>query len=67
MSESDADVVLVHGGWADGSSWSKVIAGLRSERVKAVAATHADHVPMVTAPSAVVDIVLEAVRENRYG
>jgi pimeloyl-ACP methyl ester carboxylesterase len=31
-------VVLAHGGWADGSSWSKVIAGLRSERVKAVAA-----------------------------
>lgn len=31
-------VVLAHGGWADGSSWSKVIAGLRSERVKAFAA-----------------------------
>ena len=38
MSESDVGVVLAHGGWADGSSWSKVIAGLRSERVKAVAA-----------------------------
>jgi pimeloyl-ACP methyl ester carboxylesterase len=38
MSESDPGVVLAHGGWADGSSWSKVIAGLRSERVKAVAA-----------------------------
>jgi pimeloyl-ACP methyl ester carboxylesterase len=31
-------VVLVHGAWADGSSWSKVIAGLRSEGIKAVAA-----------------------------
>ena len=31
-------MALAHGGWADGSSWSKVIAGLRSEGVKAVAA-----------------------------
>jgi pimeloyl-ACP methyl ester carboxylesterase len=38
MPESDVGVVLAHGGWADGSSWSKVITGLRSERVKAVAA-----------------------------
>ena len=37
MSESDASVVLAHGAWADGSSWSKVIAGLRSESVKVVA------------------------------
>jgi pimeloyl-ACP methyl ester carboxylesterase len=38
MSETDVAVVLAHGAWADGSSWSKVIAGLRSEGVKAVAA-----------------------------
>jgi pimeloyl-ACP methyl ester carboxylesterase len=38
MPESDAGVVLAHGAWADGSSWGKVIAGLRSEGVKAVAA-----------------------------
>ena len=38
MSESDVGVVLAHGAWADGSSWSKVIAGLRSEGVNAVAA-----------------------------
>jgi pimeloyl-ACP methyl ester carboxylesterase len=30
--------VLVHGAWADGSSWAKVITGLRSKGVKAVAA-----------------------------
>jgi alpha/beta hydrolase family protein len=30
-------VVLAHAAWADGSSWNKVIAGLRSEGVKAVA------------------------------
>ena len=38
MSETDVAVVLAHGGWADGSSWSKVIAALRSEGVKAVTA-----------------------------
>ena len=38
MSEIDVAVVLAHGGWTDGSSWSKVIACLRSEGVKAVAA-----------------------------
>jgi pimeloyl-ACP methyl ester carboxylesterase len=31
-------VVLAHGAWADGSSWSKVIAGLAARGVKAVAA-----------------------------
>jgi len=38
MPETDVAVVLAHGGWADGSSWSKVIAALWSEGVKAVAA-----------------------------
>jgi hypothetical protein len=38
MSVTDAAVVLAHGAWADGSSWNKVIAALRSEGVKAVAA-----------------------------
>jgi pimeloyl-ACP methyl ester carboxylesterase len=38
MPETDVTVLLVHGGWADGSSWSKVIAALSSEGVKAVAA-----------------------------
>jgi pimeloyl-ACP methyl ester carboxylesterase len=38
VSERDVGVVLAHGGRADGSSWSKVIAGLRAEAVKAVAA-----------------------------
>lgn len=37
MSESEIRVVLTHGAWADGSSWTKVIAGLRAEGVKAVA------------------------------
>ena len=36
--ESGVAVVLAHGAWADGSSWGKVIAGLRSAGVRAVAA-----------------------------
>jgi pimeloyl-ACP methyl ester carboxylesterase len=38
MSESDMNVVLVHGAWADGSSWNKVILGLRSNGINAVTA-----------------------------
>jgi pimeloyl-ACP methyl ester carboxylesterase len=36
--ETDATVVLVHGAWADGSSWAHVIAPLQSRGVKAMAA-----------------------------
>jgi pimeloyl-ACP methyl ester carboxylesterase len=39
MSLSDTSVVLVHGAWADGSSWAKVIGPLAANGVKAVAAT----------------------------
>ena len=35
---SNATVVLAHGAWADGSSWSKVISGLRSAGVPSLAA-----------------------------
>jgi len=38
MSRRDVSVVLVHGAWADGSSWGKVIGGLDGRGVKAVAA-----------------------------
>ncbi|MET7826956.1 alpha/beta hydrolase [Streptomyces sp. NPDC005386] len=38
MSESNIEVVLVHGAWADGSSWNPVIAGLRHQGVRAIAA-----------------------------
>src|SRR5215218_9214504 len=37
MRESEVRVVLAHGAWADGSSWNKVIAGLRAAGVKALA------------------------------
>ncbi len=38
MAMQDVSVVLAHGAWADGSSWARVIAALRAEGVKAVAA-----------------------------
>jgi pimeloyl-ACP methyl ester carboxylesterase len=38
MSSPNVRVVLVHGAWADGSSWAKVIAPLAAEGVKVVAA-----------------------------
>jgi pimeloyl-ACP methyl ester carboxylesterase len=38
MSSSDVSVVLVHGAWADGSSWAKVITPLAASGVKSVAA-----------------------------
>lgn len=38
MTAPDASVVLAHGAWADGSSWSKVVTGLKAAGVAAVAA-----------------------------
>jgi pimeloyl-ACP methyl ester carboxylesterase len=38
MSHENVSVVLVHGAWADGSSWAKVIAPLAGEGVSVIAA-----------------------------
>jgi pimeloyl-ACP methyl ester carboxylesterase len=38
MSSDDVKIVLVHGAWADGSSWAKIIAPLAASGAKAVAA-----------------------------
>jgi hypothetical protein len=38
MSGADVSVVLAHGAWADGSSWSKVIAALQKKGVTTIAA-----------------------------
>lgn len=38
MSPGDVSAVLVHGAWADGSSWAKVITPLAAEGLKVVAA-----------------------------
>ncbi len=35
---TDVTVVMAHGGWADGSSWGRVITGLAAHGVKSVAA-----------------------------
>jgi len=38
MTNKDVSVVLAHGAWADGSSWSRVIAALKAEAMKVSAA-----------------------------
>ena len=38
MSSNDVSVVLVHGAWADGSSWSKIIGLLAADGVRTAAA-----------------------------
>jgi pimeloyl-ACP methyl ester carboxylesterase len=38
MSHESASVVLVHGAWADGTSWSKVIGALKPDGISVVAA-----------------------------
>jgi pimeloyl-ACP methyl ester carboxylesterase len=38
MSSNDVSVVLVHGAWADGSSWAKVIGPLAADGLKVIAA-----------------------------
>ena len=48
MSASDVTVVLAHGGWADGSSWHKVIAA-QGEGLGATTIRHA----CLTAPSVI--------------
>jgi pimeloyl-ACP methyl ester carboxylesterase len=57
MSINHIDVVLAHGGWADGSSWSKVIGRLKADGINAIAAP----LPMTSLADdvAAVDRVLE--------
>ena len=59
MPTNHADVVLVHGAWADGSSWSKVIGPLEAEGINVVAAP----LPLTSLADdvAAVDHVLERV------
>lgn len=38
MAINNVSVVMAHGGWADGSSWARVITGLATRGIKAVAA-----------------------------
>jgi pimeloyl-ACP methyl ester carboxylesterase len=38
MAMKDVSVVMAHGGWADGSTWARVITGLAAHGIKSVAA-----------------------------
>jgi hypothetical protein len=38
MAAGNMSVVLMHGAWADGSSWAKVIAPLAAEGIQVLAA-----------------------------
>jgi pimeloyl-ACP methyl ester carboxylesterase len=59
MSLNNVSVVVVHGAWADGSSWSKVIGPLRAEGVRVVAAP----LPLTSLPDdvAALDRTLERI------
>ncbi|HEY2075127.1 MAG TPA: alpha/beta hydrolase [Streptosporangiaceae bacterium] len=59
MPTNHTDVVLVHGAWADGSSWSKVIGPLKADGINVVAAP----LPLTSLADdvAAVDHVLERV------
>src|ERR1700733_5131148 len=59
MSENAVTVALAHGAWADGSSWSKVIASLSAHGVKSIAAP----LPLTSLPDdvAALERVLERI------
>jgi pimeloyl-ACP methyl ester carboxylesterase len=59
MSENAVTAVLVHGAWADGSSWSKVISSLRAQGIKSIAAP----LPLTSLPDdvAAVEHTLERI------
>ena len=61
MSSDHVSVVLVHGAWADGSSWAKVIAALAAAGIEVVAAP----LPLTSFRDdvAALDRTLERVRE----
>ena len=57
MSTNDVTVVLAHGAWADGSSWAKVIEGLKWQGIRSIAAA----LPLTTRPDdlAAIDQAIE--------
>ena len=57
MSTNDFTVVLAHGAWADGSSWAKVIEGLKAQGIPSIAAA----LPLTTRPDdlAAIDHAIE--------
>ena len=59
MPADHVDVVLVHGAWADGSSWSRVIGPLKAVGLTVVAAP----LRLSSLADDVVDIILDAARD----
>lgn len=59
MSSNDLTIVLVHGAWADGSSWAKIIGPLAADGIKVAAAP----LPLTSfrADAAALDRTLERV------
>jgi len=62
-----SNVVLVHGAWADGSSWAKVIpllekAGLNAVAVQNPLTSLADDVAATSHPAEVAKLIIEAAR-----
>ena len=55
MAMTDVTVVLAHGGWADGSSWGRVITGLAAHGVKSVAFRRVALLSMVVAAACAED------------
>jgi hypothetical protein len=55
------NIVLVHGAFADGSSWSSVIQRLQKEGYIVTAVEiDSSHVAMVSHPDAVTDLIIRA-------
>ena len=64
MSHENVNVVLVHGAWADGSSWAKVIGPLAAQTVRVLAAP----LPLTSfaEDTAAVERTLERVRDPPF-
>jgi len=61
-----SNVVLVHGAWADGSSWAKLIPDLERKFANAMNAKTitlpSSHVPMLSHPAEVAKAIIEAAK-----
>src|ERR1700745_1456983 len=66
MAMKDVSVVLVHGAWADGSSWARVITALKSDAVKVSARSLGrTEGPIVLAGHAYAGAVIALARPER--
>ena len=70
--QTKPSIVFVHGIWADGSSFGKVIPTLRAEGHEVIAAQYGldtlagdSHVPMLSNPGFVIDVIRAAAQTVR--